>query len=108
MNGAFEALDKYTQVESKKGRNYSDIFDSLADPKVMDELVPGWDSPKVSDVAEGDTVKFSNHLYTKHYPGSYPVKKVKGKYAYLEVPDKRSTSGFAVIGFELHAVEKTK
>jgi len=105
MKGAFDAIDNYIKNKSKETKkNFGEIMQELTNPDVMDALVPGWDQPKVVVLAGGDTVKFSEPAYAKRYPASYPVAYVKGKYAYISVPNK--IGGTENIGFPLYSLEK--
>ena len=103
--GAFKAIDDYVENAVKNKKSYGEAFKDLLDPKLMDVLVPGWDKPKVVNVADGDRVVFSDEYFKKQYPGEYNVKYVKGKYAYLELPDKKSGE-IRPVGVQLHTIEK--
>ena len=98
MAGAFAALDKYVQEQSKS-RTYGDAMNDLLNPALLDKLVPGWDKPVVAEkFSEGDKAAFKDGLFAKKYPGEYKVFKTKGKYTYILVPNKNG--GFDNIGFD--------
>lgn len=107
MKGAFAALDKYVQ-ERMKNKTAGEAMQELTNPELLDQLVPGWDKPTVVEVNAGDTVKFTESIFTKKYPSEYEVHSVKNKYAYLKVPSTREKSGFEVIGFAKHVLTVVK
>lgn len=88
MKGAFEALDSYVQNASKT-KSFGEAMNDLLDTKLLDKLVPGWDKPVVAEVfAAGDEASFKDGLFAKKYPGTYKVSGTKGKYTYIQVPNK--------------------
>ena len=90
MKGAFEALDKYVQTQMKT-RNAGDAMNDLLNPTLLNKLVPGWDKPVIADTfVTGDTVSFTDSIFTKKYPGKFVVSSVKGKYTYIKVINKRT------------------
>lgn len=107
MKGAFTALDRYVETERKKEKiTLADIFKELSKPEVMDKLVPGWDNPLVSDIKEGDTAKFTEPLFIKHYPAEYEVVAVKKTTATIRVPDSKSQTGFSRLNVPMHCLTK--
>lgn len=88
MKGAFEALDKYVQTAGKT-KSFGEAMNDLLNPKLLDQLVPGWDKPVVAEVFEpGDKVVFKSGPFAKKYPGTYDVRSQKGKYTYITVVNK--------------------
>jgi hypothetical protein len=104
MPGAFKALDSYVQEHAKK-RTYKEVFDTLMNPELMDTLVPGWDNPKTLNASVGDTVKFTNPIFSKKYPGNYVVKSMTPKYVNITVMEKGKP---CLIGFPKHELELVK
>lgn len=101
MEGAFKAIDNYIKNKAEgSNMNYGDIMQELTNPVLMDQLVPGWDKPKVLDIKAGDTVKFSQATFAKKYPLEYEVVQVKGKYAFCKITEGKN------IGFPLFALVK--
>ena len=104
MKGAFEALDKYVQTAGKT-KSFGEAMNDLLNPKLLDQLVPGWDKPVVAEVfAPKDQVSFKDGLFAKKYPGTYEVRQMKGKYTYILIPNK--TGNLESVGFD--STELTK
>ena len=88
MKGAFQALDGYVQTASKT-KSFGEAMNDLLNPKLLDQLVPGWDKPVIAEVfTPGDKVVFKSGLFAKKYPGTYDVRSTKGKYTYITVINK--------------------
>lgn len=104
MKGAFEALDTYVQTAGKT-KSFGEAMNDLLNPKLLDQLVPGWDKPVVAEVFEpGDKVSLKSSLFAKKYPGNYEVRQTKGKYTYILVPNKEGN--LESVGFD--STELTK
>lgn len=74
-------------------------MNDLLNPVLLNKLVPGWDKPVIADTfVTGDSVSFTDSLFSKKYPGKFEVVSVKGKYVYIKVTNKKGvteTVGFA-------------
>ncbi len=103
MPGAFRALDQYVQKERKE-KNMGDVMNQLTDPIILDSLVPGWDKPIIADkFTEGDIVKFKGAPFSTKFPEKYVVNSHKGKYVYINLPQKDGSirnTGFDAIEFQ--------
>ena len=74
-------------------------MNDLLNPKLLDQLVPGWDKPVVAEVfAPNDKVSFKDGLFSKKYPGTYDVRLQKGKYTYITVVNKLGVA--SNVGFD--------
>ena len=106
MKGAFESLDKYIQIASKK-KTVGEAMNDLTNPSLLNKLVPGWDKPIVSDkFTAGDMVKFISDTFKKKYPETYEVALVKGKYTYLKLPNKMGKiENLGVLGIDIKKVK---
>lgn len=105
IKGAFESLDKYV-VENTKTRSTGEVMNDLLNPKLLDQLVPGWNNPKkVEKFVAGDKIKFTSDLFAKKYPGTHDVKSTKGKYVYISIHNNKSGRD-EVVGFPLINVAK--
>ena len=105
MKGAFQALDRYVQIASKT-KSFGEAMNDLLNPKLLDQLVPGWDKPVVAEVfGAGDKVVFKDGLFSKKYPDTYEVRQMKGKYTYILVTNAK-TGNLESIGFD--STELTK
>lgn len=105
MKGAFQALDRYVQTASKT-KSFGEAMNDLLNPKLLDQLVPGWDKPVVAEVfGAGDKVVFKDGLFAKKYKDTYEVRQTKGKYTYILVTNAK-TGNLESVGFD--STELTK
>jgi len=89
MKGAFEALDKYVQTQSKKS-TVGEAMSDLLNPTLLNKLVPGWNNPIVPDTyTQGDSVKFTSPAFAKRYPSTYEVVKTARKNVFLKMTNKK-------------------
>ncbi len=91
---AFMELDKYVQGmgKEKKEMNFTQIMETLLNPKVLATMFKEWDEAQTS-VSVGDTVTFENPIFLKKYPQAGEVKSVKRKTAFVKFPN-GETCGF--------------
>lgn len=101
--GAFETLDNY--VHKTSGKTVGEAMEDLTKPEFLATLIPNWNKPTVADTfVDGDTAEFIQGIFKKKYPSTYKVNKIKGKYVFLEVPNKKGV--MEVVGFEAIAIKK--
>ena len=99
---AFTALTTYLTAERKAGRKNGEIMQGLTNEATLAAIWPGWNTVvAVPEFAVGDfaRLKPDDPKMVKRYPGSYEVKSVAKKYAYLALPD-GTTMGFEKLDLE--------
>lgn len=101
--GALDAITDYMHAHSKRADGTTSRAAALEDlAREFERVVPGVLSLRpVEAVAAGDTVAVANAQLRKRYPAEYRVGKVKGKYAYVELPT-------GLMGLPIEALTVTK